>query len=60
MRSFYRLVQKCGPLDRVLTWNHYLKLLPLKDINEIKFIIQKDSFRNKYVEVDTDQDIFEA
>ena len=47
-------------MDRVLTWNHYLKLLPLKDINEIKFIIQKDSFRNKYVEVDTDQDIFEA
>ncbi len=60
MRSFYRLVQKCGAVHRVLTWNHYLKLLPLKDINEIKFIIQKDSFRNKYVEVDTDQDIFEA
>ena len=39
MRSFYRLVQKCGAVHRVLTWNHYLKLLPLKDINEIKFII---------------------
>ena len=60
MRSFYRLVQKGGPVAHQLTWNHYLKLLPLKDINEIKFIIQKDSFRNKYVEVDTDQDIFEA
>ena len=39
MRSFYRLVQKCGPVDRVLTWSHILKLLPLKDPEEIKFYI---------------------
>ena len=59
MRNFYNF-QKGQTMFAQLTWNHYLKLLPLKDINEIKFIIQKGSFRNKYVEVDIDQDIFEG
>lgn len=29
MRAFYVLIQKCGALHRTLSWNHYLKLLPL-------------------------------
>ena len=39
MRAFYELIQKCGALHRTLSWNHYLKLLPLKDINEINYYI---------------------
>ena len=39
MRAFYELIQKCGAMHRVLTWNHYLKLLPLKNLNEINYYI---------------------
>ena len=39
MRAFYELIQKVGAMHRTLTWNHYLKLLPLKDINEIDYFI---------------------
>ena len=37
MQQFYELIQKVGAMHRTLTWNHYLKLLPLKDINEINY-----------------------
>ena len=59
MRNFYNF-QKGQTMFAQLTWSHFKLLSPLKDINEIKFSIQKDSFRNKYVEVDTDQDICEG
>lgn len=39
MRAFYYIAQKCAPLGRVLTWSHYKLLLPLKNIDEIKFYI---------------------
>ena len=39
MRSFYRLVQKCSTLWSNLTWSHYKLLLPLKNLDEIKFYI---------------------
>lgn len=39
MQQFYELVQKVGALHRILTWNHYLKLLPLKNVEEIKYYI---------------------
>ena len=39
MQQFYELIQKVGAMHRTLTWNHYLKLLPLKDINEINYYI---------------------
>ena len=39
MQQFYELVQKVGALHRILTWNHYLKLLPLKNLNEINYYI---------------------
>ena len=39
MRAFYYIVQKCAPLGRVLTWSHYKLLLPLKNLDEIKFYI---------------------
>jgi len=39
MQQFYELVQKVGALHQILTWNHYLKLLPLKNLNEINYYI---------------------
>ena len=39
MRAFYVLIQKCGAVHRTLSWNHYLKLLPLNEINELNYYI---------------------
>lgn len=39
MRAFYYIAQKCAPLGRVLTWSYYKLLLPLKNLDEIKFYI---------------------
>ena len=39
MIKYYVMVQKLGPLAPILTWSHYLKLLVLNDINEIKYYI---------------------
>ena len=39
MRAFYYIAQKCAPLGRVLTWSHYKLLLPLYNLDEIKFYI---------------------
>ena len=39
MQQFYELVQKVGAVHRILTWNHYLKLLPLKNLYEINYYI---------------------
>ena len=40
MIQFYYLIQKVGPVDRNLTWSHYLKILMLNDINEIEYYIR--------------------
>ena len=50
MRAFYELIQKCGPVDRVLSWSHYVKLLPLKNVEEIKYyisIIKRDNLSKR-------------
>ncbi|MCI9586302.1 MAG: DUF1016 domain-containing protein [Bacilli bacterium] len=39
MRQFYLLIQKGAPLAHQLTWSHYIELLPLNNINEIKYYI---------------------
>ena len=39
MIKYYVMVQKLGPVAPILTWSHYLKLLVLNDINEIKYYI---------------------
>ncbi len=39
MYNFYILTQKVGPLAQQLTWSHYVKLLPLKNVEEIKYYI---------------------
>ena len=39
MYNFYILTQKVGPVGQQLTWSHYVKLLPLKNVEEIKYYI---------------------
>ena len=39
MRQFYHLIEKGAPLGHQLSWSHYRELIPLKDINAIKYYI---------------------
>ncbi len=39
MRLFYNRYKNFQPLDGNLSWSHYRELLPIKDINEIKYYI---------------------
>ena len=41
MRQFYLIIQKGAPLEHLLTWSHYKILLPLKDMNKIKYYINE-------------------
>lgn len=40
MRQFYYMIEKGAPLGHQLTWSHYRELLPLKNIDEIKYYIK--------------------
>ena len=64
---FYRDLNKKYVLTKYVSFIKKLCIMWLKsyyssrsNLNETKFSIQKDSYGNKYVEVDTDQDIFEG
>ena len=48
MRQFYDmvLVTKWKPLVSKLTWSHYIMLLPLKNVDEIKYYIDVCEKRN--------------
>ena len=39
MRKFYGLFQKMAPLAPQLTWSHYIELISLKNIDEIRYYI---------------------
>ena len=39
MRQFYLLSTKLAPMAQQLTWSHYTEILPLKNIDEIKYYI---------------------
>ena len=39
MRQFYNFIEKFHALHGNLTWNHYLKLFPLNEINELNYYI---------------------
>ena len=39
MRQFYQLIEKGAPIGLQLAWSHYRELLPLKDLDEIKYYI---------------------
>ena len=66
-RQFYWLIEKGAPLAHQLSWSHYVELLPLKDINQVIYYINKcinsyltrDQFRliiknNEYERIDQD------
>ena len=42
MKQFYNLFseQKVSPMATLLTWSHYVELLPLNDVNKIKYYIK--------------------
>ena len=46
MRQFYSLIQKGAPCVHQLSWSHYLKLIPLKNIEEIQYYIDATIHRN--------------
>ena len=37
MRQFYIVIEKGATLSHLLTWSHYVELLPLNNINEINY-----------------------
>lgn len=41
MKKYYTIFsdQKLAPLAQLLTWSHYVEVLPIKDINEINYYI---------------------
>ena len=39
IRKFYLLIEKGAPLAHQLSWSHYVELLPLNSIDEIKYYI---------------------
>ena len=39
-RSFYYMIQKSPTMSDLLTWSHYIELLPIKDINKINYYIK--------------------
>ncbi len=45
-RQFYYMIEKGAPLGHQLTWSHYRELLPIKDINKIKYYINQSINRN--------------
>ncbi len=40
MRQFFNIIEKGAPMAHLLTWSHYIELLPLKDINKINYYIK--------------------
>ena len=50
MKQFYDLSQKVAPVGQLLTWSHYKLLLPLKNVEEIKYyisIIKRDNLSKR-------------
>ena len=46
MRKFYGLFQKMAPLAPQLTWSHYIELISLKNIDEIRYYIDISASQN--------------
>ena len=46
MRKFYGLFQKMAPLAPQLTWSHYVELISLKNIDEIRYYIGISASQN--------------
>ena len=39
MRQFYLMLEKGATLSHQLTWSHYCELLPLENLDEIKYYV---------------------
>ena len=46
MRKFYLIIEKGAPLVHQLTWSHYIILMALNNINEIKYYIEQSTFNH--------------
>ena len=46
MRQFYLLGKKVAPLSQQLTWSHYVELISLKNIDEIRYYIDISASQN--------------
>ena len=46
MRQFYLLSKKVAPLAQQLTWSHYVDLISLKNIDEIRYYIDISASQN--------------
>ena len=46
MKKFYMLIQKVATLSQVLSYGHYVELLPLKDSSEINYYIKLTETQN--------------
>ena len=46
MRQFYIIIQKGATLSHQLTYGHYVELLPINDINKIKYYIMISENQN--------------
>ena len=46
MKNFYLLVQKLATVSQLLTFGHYVEILTIKDINEIKYYIKIVEIQN--------------
>ena len=46
MKKFYMLIQKVATLSQVLSYGHYVELLPLKDSSEINYYIKLTEKQN--------------
>lgn len=40
MRQFYILIQKGAPLAHQLSWSNYVELIPIENIDAVKYYIQ--------------------
>ena len=49
MRQFYLIVSKSATVSHLLTWSHYVELLPLDNINEINYYVQISLTQNMSV-----------
>ena len=40
MRKFYKLIEKLATVSPILSYSHYVELLPYKDLNKINYYIK--------------------
>lgn len=46
MKKIYCLIEKVATLSQQLTYGHYVEILPINDVNKIKYYINITEFYN--------------